>query len=276
MPRPKNPLPTYRFHKSSGQAICTVRLPDGRRKDVLLGRYDSHESKAEYEHILAQLRSVPGVIIAGLDDPAEMSVNELVLAFWQHAEQHYRHPDGRPTSELHNYRLALKHFRESYGHSPAREFGPRALKTVRDKMISAGWCRLAINGRVGRIKRLFKWAASEELVPVAVYQALATVAGLQAGQSGAVESSPIGPADAQAIDAVLPYVSRHVQGLIQFQRNRPVNRRLAWSGTLWVFLIGENPSCDHAIPNASGPGGIGSTSGSDPVSPSTRSAAITT
>ena len=32
-----------------------------------------------------------------------------------------------------------------YGHTKAVEFGPRGLKTVRQKMIDMGWCRNNIN-----------------------------------------------------------------------------------------------------------------------------------
>src|SRR5262249_12926131 len=52
---PRQPrIPTYRFHKSSGQAIVT--LPDGlgNRRDVLLGPHGSAESPAEYARVLAE------------------------------------------------------------------------------------------------------------------------------------------------------------------------------------------------------------------------------
>jgi hypothetical protein len=60
-----------------------------------------------------------------------------------------------------------------YGHTLANAFGPRTLKALREKMIAAGWCRKLVNQRVGRVRRVIRWAASEQLVPVALYQALA-------------------------------------------------------------------------------------------------------
>jgi hypothetical protein len=57
MPRPRNPLPSYRLHRQSGQAVVTVRTADGRRRDLLLGPYNSPGSKAEYERVLAELRA---------------------------------------------------------------------------------------------------------------------------------------------------------------------------------------------------------------------------
>lgn len=44
MSRPKNPVPTYRKHSQSGQAIATVNV-SGVRKDLLLGVHGSPESQ---------------------------------------------------------------------------------------------------------------------------------------------------------------------------------------------------------------------------------------
>jgi hypothetical protein len=51
----RNPrIPTFRRHKRSGQAIVT--LPDGLggRRDVLLGKYGTATSRAEYARALAE------------------------------------------------------------------------------------------------------------------------------------------------------------------------------------------------------------------------------
>jgi hypothetical protein len=52
MPRRRNPVPTYRLHKQSGQAIVTLTGGLGRRRDVMLGRHGSPESRAEYARVL--------------------------------------------------------------------------------------------------------------------------------------------------------------------------------------------------------------------------------
>src|SRR4051812_15387655 len=98
MPRRPNPVPTYRLPKQSGQAIVTLRDAAGERRDVLLGKYDSPESKAEYERVLAEWRigQVPRTAPAGL------SVAEVLVRYWKHAEAYYRHPDGTPTHEVVN------------------------------------------------------------------------------------------------------------------------------------------------------------------------------
>jgi integrase len=214
MSRPR-PVPRYRLHKPSGRAVVTVRGPDGKRHDVYLGPYNSDESRREYARVVAELASSPAQV--GPTPSADLTVNEVLLAFWRHAEQHYRRADGTQTNELSEYRQTFRPLRELYGHIPAVEFGPVALKAVRGKMVVLGWCRTLVNRRVGRIRRAFKWAASEQLVPVAVFRALETVGGLQKGRTGAREAEPVRPAPEEHVRAVLPFVRPHVRGMIEVQ-----------------------------------------------------------
>jgi hypothetical protein len=72
--------------------------------------------------------------------------------------------------------------RELYGLTPAAAFTPQALKAVRQKMLDADRSRGVVNQRIGRLKRLFKWAVAEGLVPVAVHQQLYCVAGIPKGR----------------------------------------------------------------------------------------------
>ncbi len=56
----------------------------------------------------------------------------------------------------------MKCVRELYGTTPAKDFGPVALKAVRGTLVAAGFCRKLVNRRVGRVRRMFKWAVAEE------------------------------------------------------------------------------------------------------------------
>src|SRR5262249_54986833 len=125
---------------------------------------------------------------------------ELLVAFWRHVIEHHRHADGTPTGEQDNYKDSLRPLRELYGHTLARDFGPLALKAVRQKMIDSGLSRGVINQRVGKIKRCFKWGVSEQLVSSSVYEALRTVAGLQAGRSAARECPPVEPVPLEVVE----------------------------------------------------------------------------
>ncbi|MBA4189477.1 MAG: hypothetical protein C0467_15915 [Planctomycetaceae bacterium] len=157
---------------------------------------------------------------------------------------HYRDADGQPTSEVDEIKRSLAPVRRVYGHTAAAEFGPRALVAVRHQMIAAGWCRTVINRRLDRVKRVFRWATAEELVPVTVYQALRTVQGLGRGRTEVRESEPVSPVDAAHVAATLPYLNRHVRAMVELQQltgMRPGEvRRLTIaqvdrSGELWVY-----------------------------------------
>ncbi len=94
-------------------------------------------------------------------------------------------------------------------------FGPLALKAVRQEMINADLSRGVVNRRVNKIKRMFKWAVSEELLPPSVYEGLRAVTGLLYGRTTAREAEAIKPVEKQWVDAVLPYVSPPVKAMIE-------------------------------------------------------------
>jgi integrase len=243
----KGAFPSYRQHKQSGQAVVTLNDLLGRRRDVLLGPYGSPASRAEYARVIAEWqasqRSLPGPV------PSDVTVNELLLRFWDHVQGHYRHSDGTPTTEVENFRQALRPLRELYGHTLVAKFGPLALKSIRQRWVDAGLTRRFINQRVGRIKRMFKWAVAEELVPAAVFQALQAVEGLKQGRSAARDRPPIGPVSAEHIEAVLPFLRPQVRAMVEVQRltgMRPGEVcRMRWAdidqgGALWVYRPGRH------------------------------------
>jgi integrase len=210
--RSHSSVPSYRLHKQSGQAVTTLTDGLGTRRDVLLGRHRSKESRLEYARVISEWEAngrrpapTPG---------ADLTVAEVLAAFWRHAEKHY----GPESSELVEYRYSLRPVRELYAHTPAREFGPLALRAVREKMVAAGWCRTLINRRIGRVKRAVKWAVSMELVPPAVLQALQAVPGLARGRTEARESDPVQPVPDAWVDAVLERVSPTVAAMIRVQQ----------------------------------------------------------
>src|SRR5262249_1349520 len=146
-----------------------------------------------------------------------LTVNEVLLSFWRHAEQHYRREDGSPTGEADNYRDALRPLKARYGHTAARDFGPLALRAVRQEMVKAGLSRGTVNARVNRTGRVFKWPASFELVPPSAYEALRTVAGLQRGRSEARESEGVGPVPESHVSDTLPHLPPPVRAMVELQ-----------------------------------------------------------
>ncbi len=217
MPPLRKFTPSYLQHKQSGKARAVWTDTVGvRHFRMLPGPFGSVESRTAFAKLELELAVAPARPLGA--ENAGVSVNELFLAFLGYAAGHYRRADGTPTHEVAEYKLVTRYVRELYGNTPAAEFGPLALKVVREKFIGAQWCRTLVNQRIGRVRRVFKWGASEELLPVAVHQALATVQGLQRGRSKVREAAAVQPVADTMVDATLPFLNRYVCGLVEFQR----------------------------------------------------------
>jgi integrase len=207
-------IPKYRHHKGSGQAFLQIK---GHRH--YLGLWDSPKSKEAYARFIAELAVNPIATppTTPLTLRPEFTVVEIVAAYLDYADGYYRQ-NGRRTSQVHIVRQAMRPLRELYGHTPAVKFGPLALRAVRLQLIERGLARKTINHLLGTIKRLFKWAASQELVPVTVYQALLTVPGVPKGRTEAREPEPVLPVSDELVDATLPYLPVVVADMVRFQR----------------------------------------------------------
>ena len=212
MPKLTHQIPRYRRHKASGQAVVTL---NGR--DVYLGPHGATASKAEYDRVIAEWMA-SGRQQPSLDGPdLTLAVTEVIAAYWRHAATYYR-KNGQPTDEQYGIRAAMRPLKKLYGRTPVSEFGPLALKTVRQAMIQSGHSRKYINDNINRIKRMFKWAVAEELVPSTVYHALQSLDGLRFGRSAAREPRPVSPAADEHIQAIRPFASRQVWAMIELQR----------------------------------------------------------
>ena len=177
MPKLTRKLPSYRLHKASGQGVITLN-----GKDVYLGTYGSAESRSEYDRIVAewlanhhQDLATPPTARAPEDATHDLTVNELFSAYWQFATGYYVKND-QPTGEVENLRDAARPMTTLHGQSSASQFGPLALEAVRQAMIDQGLCRRVINGRVNRIRRIFKWGVSKQILSPLVLQSLQSLA----------------------------------------------------------------------------------------------------
>ncbi len=224
MPKLNGRFPKYRLHRNSGQAIVTLNC-----QDHYLGVHGSDESKAAYDRLIAQWLSQGRQTQRPTVEPATQTslpiqpeagtrtVDHVIHGFWQHAKLHYRKPDGTSTTELDNFRQALRPLRRLYGSSAADQFGPKALKALREHMIGLDWCRSHINKQISRIKSVFRWAVENELVPPAIHHGLLAVKGLQRGRTNAREAKTVRPVAEDRIAAVRRFVSREVWSVVQLQ-----------------------------------------------------------
>jgi integrase len=91
------------------------------------------------------------------------------------------------------------------------------MKAVRQRMAELGWCRGVINRRLTRIKTVWGWAVSEELVPAAAAHGLREVKGFRKGEKGVRESTPPTPAFWTDVQSVMPFCTKPVAAMLQLQ-----------------------------------------------------------
>jgi integrase len=209
--------PKYRHHKARNLAVVRI---DG--KDYYLGRFGSQESRAKYHRLLADWRA--GLLNHDESNGRRESDNQhagdailiadLVPTYERFAEEYYQ-KDGVPTQP--GIKVALRYLQKTFGHVAAMNFGPKALKTVRARMIDNDLSRRYINDNINRIRRCFRWATEEELIPGYVYQSLRAVSSLAAGRSAARETAPIGPVDLETVEVTLCRLSDTVADMVRSQ-----------------------------------------------------------
>jgi len=207
-----NHVPKYRKHRASGQAIVTIR-----GRDHYLGPHNTKASKVEYDRIIAEFLANGRQALHA--EAHEFTVIELSARYVEFAKSYYRKRDGSRSPTLDTIVRDLQFLCESYGRQPAFEFGPLALKAIRQIMVGKGQSRGYVNERTDRIKRMFKWAVSEQLVPAETYQALAAIDGLRKGRTEARETTPILPVDDTVVDATLEYMPSVVADMVMVQRH---------------------------------------------------------
>lgn len=242
MGRPRNPVPTVRLHADGRRAVCDFYDPgSGKKRMCVLGPWGSEAADAAYRRLLADLAA--GRTAA---PPGGITVAELCVRFLAHAKAYYVGADGRATSEVDSYRLAVACLVEAAGDVPAAGFGPKLLLAARDRMLLRGWTRQNVNAQAGRVRRVFRWAAEAELVPAAVWSALAAVKGLGKGRSPARESEPVAPATAWQVGRTLPRLPPAVAAMVRLGWHtgcRPqdaCNLRAAdldRSGDVWAYRV---------------------------------------
>jgi integrase len=195
---------------------------------------------------------------------SDLTVTELIDRYWQHVEGYYRHADGSPTGEVQAMRYALRPLNYLHGPTAAADFGPAAVKTVRELMVR-GYdhprygkqrpvCRTQINARVKRIRRMFKWAVENDLVPAGVHQALCAVAPLKRGRTEARESKPVKPVARAVVEDTLPVLRPMMADMVRLQLEtgmRPgelvVMRAcdLDMAGPVWLYRPASHKTLHH-------------------------------
>ena len=231
---PQTPrIPSYRRHRASGQAVVTLN-----GVDHYLGKWNSPESKAEYDRLTSEWLvrrrrfTEPG---AG---PAEILVKELILGYWAHVSA------TLPDVEAEKVKLALKPARQMYGDIPAAKFGPVAFKAVRTKLVDSGLSISTIRDRMGIIRRMIGWGVENELLPGDALHRIKSVAPLRVRRDRVKPRKKVQPAPEEHIEAILPHVNPTIRAMVELQALTGMRPGEVWqmttgqinrSGELWLY-----------------------------------------
>jgi integrase len=215
-------LPTYRLHKSSGQAVVTIA-----GRDHYLGKHGTPDSFAKYQRLVAESK-VTGMT---LSDAGKCTVAELAAGFWKHAKEYYK-----TSKSYQSFRTGIKAVVHLYGDTAAAEFGPTRLKAVRAHLIETpamlgrtnfpnrrepvrlkerSRCRRHINHVITKLKQIFRWASENGVVPPSTYHGLLAVSALQPGRTEAVEKADVGPVPDWVVEAAMKFMTPTQKTLVK-------------------------------------------------------------
>ena len=106
--RKSRPVPKYRKHKLTGQAVVTLN-----GGDHYLGPHNSKTSIAEYDRLIAEWLA-NGRRLPHDDENASFTINELIVVYWNFAVGYYV-KNGEPTEKNCGIKAAFRFVRELYG-----------------------------------------------------------------------------------------------------------------------------------------------------------------
>lgn len=205
MARRRKSVPSYLGPHTSGQAYCRI---NGR--NVYLGVYDSPESRANYAKLIGSTESSPNIRPLS---KGGATINDVLARWWVHVKESYD-PTGREPAQ---FRMSLLPLKTLFGHSPAAEFGPRSLKAVQTSMVTSGLCRNVVNRRITRIRTMFRWAESEELVPLGTFHGLCSLRGIPKNHPTVKHTDPITPSRWEDVEKVANAAPPAVGAMLKLQ-----------------------------------------------------------
>lgn len=231
-------LPKYRRH-SSDRGFVEYR---GKRH-YFPGAYNSPESVDAYKRFVRAITvAAPQPELKGR--PGEpLTVAQIAEHYLRHVRK-WTDKRGKPSAEVYHVEGMLRFLLADHAALPMEEFGPKALKAVRKKMVEArkvrsvvkrvkgktkrvrveldeGLSRRYVNDQVKRIGRFFWWAVGEELLPASVADSLRGVRPLTRAsqrrdpdEPKARESAPVKPVQPELISEARKFMSPVERGMV--------------------------------------------------------------
>lgn len=239
---PRQPPTELKCDKATNRAF--VRWQG---KKHYFGQAGSQEASKAFGKWLADLHPEP-------TSPApnsRLTVLQCVEQYLYHAEKYYSEligadelqaagivvadgedPPRKTTGEFTNVKCSMWVLLEHAGGPKdyVDKFGPRKLTKIQEAMTAEKvakkasetgsrlkYCRNTINASIHRIRRCFRWCATQEMISPTIVTALDMVPGLPMGRSNARETKPVEPVPIAAVIATLPHLSPTVSAMVRIQ-----------------------------------------------------------
>lgn len=222
---------------------------------ALQAKYGTAKARENYQRFLAE-HVYP--TMDGTPPTQAGTIRDLLAAYLAHAESYY----GRASSQFGHFRALASLLLEN-DRTPIAQFGPLAVRQVREAMIGKGWSRSYINDQVNRLRRMFRWAVANELCRPETLAALLAVEPLRKGKTPARETKAVQAIDWAIVERTLPYLSPTVADMVRVQHltgarssevcalrpadidrtgevwvYRPTRHKTQWRGKLKCIMLG--------------------------------------
>ncbi len=231
MARPRAKLPSRTYH-ISGQSVVRI---GGR--DFYLGRHDSPESIARYAVLIgvyqsnglslpedfdattldrqaaALLGQLSSQAAASVPTALPITVKHVTACYGDHIATKY----AENVTELKRLEKLCDELDEHDSDIVATDYGPLRLQAQRQCWVASGKARVYCDRLTNSVKRLFKFAVSQELVPSSCWERLRSVESLRCGQTSAHEKDAIGSVDIDIVRKTEKYLSPIIRAMVRVQ-----------------------------------------------------------
>ncbi|QQE12323.1 tyrosine-type recombinase/integrase [Planctomycetota bacterium] len=145
-----------------------------------------------------------------------MKLEQLIKQYEDHAREYYRKPkSGRLTSEVASIKQATSQLITFCGNIHIEELRPLKLRGFMDSLVRRGNSRKTINDKIDRIRRMYRWAASYEMIQPEHVYALKQVPRLQRGRTRAKENRTIEPVPAKDLIKSMLHMDKTMRNMVR-------------------------------------------------------------
>jgi len=214
-----NPPSVLKCDKGSNRAYVFWK-----NRKIYFGKWGSNDSKRKFALWLNEVYSNP--VAPSTKD--KITVFECIDLYLEHAARYYS-KDGVPSQEFRNVSAAMETLFQFCDGVKACDFGPRKLIEIqtslaRDsilddegKPVRRRYARNTINARIHRIRRCFRWCASQEFIDAGLVTSLDMVSGIPKGRTDTRETDPVDSVPVEVVKQTIPFLSPVVSAMVRVQ-----------------------------------------------------------